>query len=126
MLPDSLASPVWLLAGLGSARAVWLTWDGGMVTCSDADSLVFSVPVQELRHVRFPWYYFGRGLKVRVRATEYRLSFIRPGASSYAIPRMQLAGGAEQPTVVAVRDVVQTVEEGRAAWRSWREKLRGG
>lgn len=43
----------------------------------DRPIVVFDVPLAEVR-VKFPWYYFSGGCKLRVKGVEYRLSFGGP------------------------------------------------
>ncbi|WP_067810723.1 hypothetical protein [Actinomadura kijaniata] len=41
--------------------------------------VLFDVPVEKVEDVRFPWYNFGAGMKLKVGGAGFRLSFVRPG-----------------------------------------------
>jgi hypothetical protein len=44
----------------------------------DDRTVVGEVPIGEVSDVRFPWFYFGGGMHLRVGDVRYRLSFLRP------------------------------------------------
>lgn len=38
----------------------------------------FDVPISSITEIKFPWHYFGGGMKVSIGADNYRFSFIEP------------------------------------------------
>lgn len=45
---------------------------------ADDPTLVFDLPLGEVRDVSFPWYYFSGGVKLTAGGVRYRFSFARP------------------------------------------------
>ncbi len=75
---DAFSTSAWLLVGItGSVHGV-LELDDGRLAFTIEERSVFNVPLSEVRDVKFPWYYFGGGIKFRIRADRYRLSFVLP------------------------------------------------
>lgn len=75
-----LRSQAWLLSGLTRSVAGELVLTRGRLTFVTHDGRrILDAAIGELSSVRFPWYYFGGGMKLRVGASTYRLSFTRPG-----------------------------------------------
>lgn len=69
----------WLLVGLTRSEPGTLKYEDGRLTFTDEENrCIFDVSLAEITNVNFPWHYFGAGLKMRIGATEYRLSFIEP------------------------------------------------
>ncbi|WP_214404387.1 hypothetical protein [Pseudonocardia lacus] len=52
----------------------------GLVAQLDRGSsvTVFDAPRQAVTEVKFPWYYFGGGMKLTVEKAPYRFSFLQP------------------------------------------------
>ena len=44
----------------------------------DVETVLCDVSVADVTDVRFPWFYFGGGMHLRVRDVRYRLSFLQP------------------------------------------------
>ena len=75
---DAFSTSAWLLVGItGSVHGV-LELDDGRLAFTIEERSVFNVPLSEVRDVKFPWYYFGGGIKFRIGADRYRLSFVLP------------------------------------------------
>jgi hypothetical protein len=75
-----LQSNVWLLDGItGSASGVLRLGDGRLTFHGDDGTCLINVRIAELTTVKFPWYYFGGGMQLRVGDVRHRISFTRPG-----------------------------------------------
>ncbi len=75
---DALFTSVWLLTGITGSVFGHLTFANGRIAFTTNDGCVFNVPLSEVSDVEFPWYYFGGGVKFRIGADSYRLSFVQP------------------------------------------------
>jgi hypothetical protein len=72
----------------------------------DGDRLtLLDVPVEEVRRVTFPWYYFGAGMKLSAGGVRYRFSFVKPQNTQ------------DEPGITAIPG-------SRATGRTWRAALR--
>ena len=67
--------------------------------------VLFDAPLAEVENVRFPWYYFGGGMKLTVSGHPYRFSFLQPQNTQTA------------PAHVA------GIGSGRAGGRAWKSAL---
>ena len=75
-----MRSPGWLLSGLTGSVAGELALTQARLIFETRDGRrILDVPLGELSAVTFPWYYFGRGMKVRIGTETHRLAFARPG-----------------------------------------------
>lgn len=75
---DVLYTRAWLLIGLTrSIPGILESADGRFASTTD-EGRVFDVLLAEVTDVNFPWYYFGGGVKFRIGADRYRLSFVLP------------------------------------------------
>ncbi|WP_106399073.1 hypothetical protein [Actinocorallia populi] len=70
--------------------------------------VLFDVPLSQVGRVRFPWYYFGGGMKLEVSGVPYRFSFLQP-QNTQAAPAHVAGIGA-----------------GRAGGRAWKSALTSG
>ncbi|MDX6739259.1 hypothetical protein [Actinocorallia sp. A-T 12471] len=61
--------------------------------------------------VKFPWYYFGGGMKLSVAGSSYRFSFLQPQNTQLPTELYDLPGIGTQ------------ISTGRAAGRAWRAAL---
>ena len=103
MTTDDVKTEAWLLRGItGNLPGILSLANGRFTFVADDGQMVFDSPVTEVSDVKVPWYYFGGGMKLRVGAERYRLSFVRPTA----------AGGG-----------VADIPEGRGACKMWRSLL---
>ncbi|GAB2867516.1 hypothetical protein GCM10022221_80440 [Actinocorallia aurea] len=64
--------------------------------------------------VKFPWYYFGGGMKLTVGGSPYRFSFLQPQNTRLPSELYDLPG------------ISGEISSGRAAGRAWRTALTGG
>lgn len=79
MAVGALYTQVWLLDGLtGSVPGALRLAHGRIAFTTDDGRRVFDVPLSSVSEVKFPWYYFGGGVKLRIGAESYRLSFVQP------------------------------------------------
>lgn len=122
MSRDAFASPAWLLHGLTGSSAGWMALGEGRLAFTDGEALVFDVPLGAIDRIRFPWYYFGGGMKLRAEGREYRISFVRPNGAEVATARLLGEAGSPAALVLAA-EKIGSVVEGRAAGRRWRELL---
>ncbi len=99
---DALFTSVWLLIGIIRSVPGHLTFANGHIAFHTNDGCVFNVPLSKVSDVEFPWYYFGGGVKFRIGAERYRLSFVKPGNT----------GGR-----------LSDVSEGRHAGKAWKSVL---
>lgn len=67
--------------------------------------VLFDAPLSQVERVRFPWYYFGGGMRLTVAGHPYRFSFLQP-QNTQAVPAHVAGIGA-----------------GRAGGRAWRSAL---
>jgi hypothetical protein len=75
-----LHTPAWLLLGLTGSEEGTLELANGRFTFTSIDGQrVFDVALAEVREVKFPWYYFGGGMKLSIGTERYRVSFMQPG-----------------------------------------------
>ena len=75
-----LRSPAWLLSGFTKSVAgeLMLTDQRLIFQTHDGDR-VFDTALSEITALKFPWYYFGGGMKLHIGTNNYRISFARPG-----------------------------------------------
>lgn len=52
----------------------------------DEGGQLFEAPLSEVSEVRWPWYYFGGGVKLKIGDQKYRLSFVKPGVRETQMP----------------------------------------
>jgi hypothetical protein len=73
------STSAWLLIGMtGSAHGVLRLANGRLTFTTGDGRSVFDVPLSGVSDVKFPWYYFSGGVKIRIGADSYRLSFVQP------------------------------------------------
>ena len=103
MATDDVETEAWLLKGLtGNVPGILGLVDGRLIFVTDDEQIVFDAPLSEVSNIKFPWYYFGGGMKLSVGAERYRLSFVLPTA---------VGGG------------VADIPEGRSTCKMWRSLL---
>jgi hypothetical protein len=80
MPTKTLRSPAWLLSGFTRSVAGKLTLGGGRIVFDTHDGRrLLNAALADVSAVKFPWYYFGGGMKLRIGTKVYRISFARPG-----------------------------------------------
>src|SRR5205807_2278250 len=94
-----IRSRVWILRGLGNSPAV-MTLAKGHLALTSEEGAVFDAPLAEVREIKFPWYYFGGGVKLTVGTKRYRISFVRPNGAQ-DVPGRLLAGACARKKVGA-------------------------
>lgn len=75
----------------------------------DEGGRVFDAPISEVSEVKWPWYYFGGGVKLKIGDEKYRLSFVKPGN-----------------TQVLETEMPSDVRSGRNAAKLWKPVLAPG
>jgi hypothetical protein len=79
MVDDRLRTPAWLLTGIAGSLPGVLEFAGGRLSFVSEGRAVFNAPLSQVSDISFPWHYFGGGVKFRIGADAYRLSFVEPG-----------------------------------------------
>jgi hypothetical protein len=123
---QAIRSRVWILRGLGNSPAV-LTLAAGRLALTGEQGAVFDAPLAEVREIKFPWYYFGGGVKLTVGATRYRISFVRPNGAQDVPGRLLADARAGAPSALAAAGEVygkyQDILAGRSAGKTWKQAL---
>ena len=102
----TLRSPAWLLSGLTRSVAGKLLLTGKRIVFEASDGRrLLDAALADVSEVKFPWYYFGGGMKLRIGTDNYRISFARP------------ANLPEDFSENAVGDIRSSRDSG-AAWKS--------
>lgn len=77
--PAQFDSVAWMLIGCRRTQTGRLELRGGHLAFTDAEGeLRFGTPLAEVEAVWSPWYYFGGGLKLKVRGETHRFTFVLP------------------------------------------------
>ena len=96
MTNEDVLSQAWLLVGMTRDLPGFLHLAGDRFTfTSHDDELIFDAPLSAVSDVKFPWYYFGGGMKFSLGGERYRVSFVRPtnaGGTIADIPAGRRAG----------------------------------
>lgn len=127
MTNEVLQSPAWLLVGIGNTPGV-LELDDGWLAFTTEEERVFHTPVAQVEDLKFPWYYFGGGMKFRIGDKKYRISFVRPNGASDVAGRLLAktdvggAAGDAFALLTAGRKVLD-VGSGRGAGKAWKSAL---
>ena len=100
---DVFSTSAWLLVGITGSVPGVLESANGRLAFTTGERRLFDVPLPAVSDVEFPWYYFGAGVKFRIGADSYRLSFVQPNND---------AGFPD-------------VGEGRRAGKAWKSVLTG-
>lgn len=70
---------VWLLHGaFGGSTPGVLMYDNGNVSFATEEGQHFSVPVSEVKDLKFPFISFGMAMNITVNGQKYKISFMRP------------------------------------------------
>lgn len=119
VVPDHFDAHVWLLKGLTGSEPGRLRLTRERLRFSTRAGLLFDVPLQEVREVTYPWYYFGGGMKVRVGDVQHRFSFVRPNGAEHAVGRA-LGEAGDPAALVVAAGKIGDIRSGRALGRHWR------
>ncbi len=79
MTNTDITTPAWLLEGITGSTPGTLQLTNGRLRFAIDGQTVFDVPLEQISDINFPWYYFLGGVKFRISATPYRLSFSEAG-----------------------------------------------
>jgi hypothetical protein len=75
-----MRSPAWLLSGMTHSVAGELMLREGRLVFETRDGRrILDASLGDISAVKFPWYYFSGGMKIRIGMNTYRFSFARPG-----------------------------------------------
>lgn len=127
MTNEVLRTPAWLLIGLGNVPGVLELADGRLGFTTE-EGRVFEAPLSQINDLKFPWYYFGGGMKLRVGNEKYRVSFVRPNGASdvpgHLFARTDILGAAGDVVglLTAGRKFLD-VGQGRRAGKAWKSVL---
>jgi len=126
--PDArvLRTPVWLLMGLTRSVPAALQVAGDRIMLATSSCPLFDVRLQQIRDVRYPWWWFGGGVKLMVGRRPYRISFVRPNDGSDAVTRLvasRLAAAGGPAALQHAASKLRDVRHGRAMGRAWRALL---
>ena len=122
MKPEEFASDAWLLKGFTVSIPGWLDLQQERLRFTTPDEVVFEVPRSDVTSIKFPWYYFGGGVKLRAAGQPYRISFVKPNGAEYAVAR-GLAFQGELAALLLVASKGADIRSGRDAGRRWRALL---
>ena len=115
-------SSAWLMDGNGPAIAGWMCYQQGELTFWDScGDQLFSAHVSELKHVRFPWYYFGTSMTLETVGMRLRVAFVSPHGRP-STGRTRTVWDHEES---AVPSQLQQWRGARIASRTWRSILSG-
>jgi hypothetical protein len=93
---------------------------GGRFAFITEDERVLDVPLSEVTDVKFPWYYFGGGIKFKIGTENYRLSFVQPNDGSEVPYHLLAKTTFGSPSEFRPAGIV----EGRRAGNAWKSVLR--
>lgn len=124
MTGEALCTPVWLLVGITRSVPGVLELADGHFAFTTEEGRVFDVPISAVSEVKFPWYYFGGGVKFKIGADSYRLSFVRPNDASDIPVHLfdEPEFGAPAALLTAGRKGLD-ISEGRRAGKIWKSVL---
>ena len=126
MVRTALRTPAWLLIGLTRSEPGVLELADGVLAFTTEGGRLFAASLSEVGNVRFPWYYFGGGVKLSIGSVQYRLSFVRPNDASdipgRLMARTEDGGGA---ALLTTGRKIMDIGEGRRAGKAWRAALTG-
>lgn len=130
-MTNGFATPVWRLVGAVRSVPGVLRFADDRVSFTTAEGVDFDTPTASVTDVKFPWYYFGGGMKVSVNGESYRFSFLKPNAGD-DVPEHLLQDVEQASMRSRVADAVGilTVDveaggfaRGRKAGKAWKAAL---
>jgi len=127
----SLVTPAWWMAGgLRNVPGVLAAGEGRLAFVTD-DGPVFTVPLEKVSDVRWPWHWFGGGCRLVADGERYNITFVRPNGAPPVTPSLIEAtqslavvlslGAVPAHSVTGLFDV----RSGRRAGAAWKEALPG-
>ena len=129
----TLFTPAWLMKGMTQSLPGILYFDGQKFGFEAEDEkLSFSCSVTELTDIKFPWYYFGGGFKANAQNKAFRMSLVRPNGAEQVSKRVITKVGKFTDNLgletlgivsglTAIIESTDSIREGRAAMKQWRE-----
>jgi hypothetical protein len=117
MNDQTLCTPIWLLIGMTGNVPGVLELADGRLSFTTEEGRVFETPVSGVSEVKFPWYYFGGGVKFKVGTASYRISFVKPNGPG----RLRGAAG-----ILTIGRMVSDFGKGRKAGKAWKSVLLPG
>jgi hypothetical protein len=118
-----LRTPVWQLLGLFGNRPGLLELAKGRLAFTTDEGRVFEAPLSEVSGIKFPWYYFGGGMKVRIGAAKYRFSFVRPNGAEDVPGQLLARAGNPAGALLTVGRKIADIGSGRQAGKAWKSIL---
>jgi hypothetical protein len=124
-----LVSPAWLIGGLRNVPGFLGAGQGHLTFVSDTP--VFDVPMTEVTDVRWPWHWFGGGVKLTAAGQPYKITFVRPNGMPAPNPSMLATGVGVFALLSGTWHDVHALQgladigTGRAAGAKWRQVLGG-
>ena len=118
-----LRTPAWLMLGLTRTVPGVLALSGARLSFTTEEGPEFDLPLAEVT-ARFPWWWFGGGVALRVLGRRYRLSFVRPNGAQDVPGRLlaHVPGGEALGLATAARKM-EDVGAGRRAGKAWKTRL---
>lgn len=125
-LHNTLATPAWLLVGITGSVGGLLEMAGGRLAFTTDEEQVFNEPLQSVSEVKFPWYYFGGGVKLTVSGRKYRISFVQPNGAEDIPARLLARTGSALGIGLGLLTVgrkIRDIGTGRRAGKAWQTIL---
>lgn len=126
MNDQTLCTPVWLLVGISGSVPGVLELADGRLAFTTEEGRVFETPRSVVSDVKFPWYYFGGGVKFKVGTAGYRISFVKPNGASDVPGRLLSHVGGEAGAAAGILTIgrkVSDIGKGRKAGKAWKSVL---
>ncbi|HMR93364.1 MAG TPA: hypothetical protein PKC69_13665 [Chitinophagaceae bacterium] len=126
-MSSPLLSKVWRIRGAAQPLIPGaLLLKGGMLSFITDEGVKFSIPVHNLRRIKWPWLRWGLGFDAEINGETFKFSFAKPNASA---PEIDILPGEPYPRVVFARqwmdDIssLRDIKKDKAAARMWKEQL---
>lgn len=78
MSDPTISCSAWLMTGVSGSEPGHLELINGRLVFAGNKGSRFDFPLAEVSDIKFPWYYFNGGMKFRVGADSFRISFVEP------------------------------------------------
>ena len=105
----------WLLSGVNAQDHGVLEFDGSRLIYTTTDKKNnFNISIQELRELKYPWYYFGGGFKATIVDRKVSISLIVP---NYQVDPLELD---ENEFVTPAWQNFGNIFKGRKKMKIWR------
>jgi hypothetical protein len=124
-----LATPAWLMTGMGRNVPGILAWDGSRLRFADDEQVLVDVSPQEVTEVAWPRLWMGGGFKLRTDTEQFKVTLVKPnGAPDIADELLGEASGVlgAVGTAGEVADALgsfSSVKKGREAGKAWKQVL---